>query len=384
MQTVPSPECTIQNTTDKLIETLDYSIDKLNENVKVAKEMLYNLSLDDRSPSDGFGNHTPYGEKQMARWEQSERLSARSSHASPRSSSENLRQQDYPAFVGRDERTQAGYYGHGAHRPSSPSRVLPSPPNITFKTSAGILSPMSPSVIGSNGQSPHTAHLQDLQHQLSTKSLAHQILQGEHEKLLSAYSRSQSRCASLDKKSQLSDAEINNLSDDRLRLQTLVETLEQQIEELQQSRDEAHKLSMASGSQYMQIMAMSSRLQEKGAVELKKYKADREDWSKEKDDLLARITSLENSAGQLPKHDLDHQAQTSDEQTQSEEAELSAMSFERLKEEITSLRRGKRDAESLIRAFKDEGSVIRKLTEELTGAGERLAKIDPKESVGAE
>lgn len=372
-------------TPEKLIEALDYSIDKLNDNMKVAKDMLYNLNLDDRPSNEGYGNQAPYGERQSARWEQGDQYLARSSRASPRGSEENLRQQDHPSR--KDTLYQGLPYGSHLGRPNSPNRnlqTLPSPPGTKFTTSAGLLPPMSPSVVGPNGQSPHVAHLQDLQHQLSTKSLAHQILQGEHEKLLAAYSRSQSKCAALDKKAHVSDTEINNLTEDRIRLQGQIEAFEQQVEELQQSRDEAHKQSVAKGSQYMQIMAMSSKLQAQSASDLKKWKTDRDDWSKEKDDLVTRIASLEKSAGQILRHDISHGANGDSEGAENEEAELSGMSFERLKEEIMSLRRGKREAESLVQALRDEGGAIRKLTEELSSAGERLTRIGMGEPMQTE
>ena len=353
--------------------------------MKIAKEMLYNLSLDDRSSNDGFG-HSQLGDASRTRRDQGDRTSGNSMAASSAAGGENPRQPEY-STVGRGEKTdgrdsiyQPSPYGSGQGRPNSPNRKLPSlpsPPNITFQTSAGILPPMSPSVVGANGQSPHITHLQDLQHQLSTKSLAHQILQGEHEKLLAAYSRSQRKCADLDKKSQVSDAEISNLSEERMRLQAFIESLEQQVEELQQSRDEAHKQSVANGSQYMQIMAMSSKLQAQGSVDQKKWKSDRDEWTAEKDRLLARIANLEKSAGQILKHDHDgeHGLQTQDSRNRSEEAELSGLSFERLKEEIISLRRGKRESDTLLQAYKDETGALRKLTEELSAVGERLTKM---------
>ena len=362
--------------------------------MKIAKDMLNSLILDDHSSRGGIAQQRYHAENHQAGWEQGEALSAGSAHPSLHSADENSRAQEYRGRGGRDDRNQnevihhlqSGLHGHqGLGQQSSPSRVLPtlpSPPGIKFTTSAGILPPMSPSVLGPNGQSPHVAHLQDLQHQLSTKSLAHQILQGEHEKLLAAYSRSQTRCASLDKKSQVSDTEISNLTEDRLRLQSQIEILEQQVEELQQSRDEAHKQSVANGSQYMQIMSMSSRLQAQSAVDLKKWKTDRDAWSAEKDELLLRITGLEKSAGNIMKHNNNGtRASTSEGPSESEEAELSGMSFEKLKEEILSLRRGKREADSLLQAYKEEGSVIYKLTEELHSAGERLTKMGAIDTV---
>ena len=169
------------------------------------------------------------------------------------------------------------------HAPSSSMRHLPSP---SATNTSNILPPISPSL--KLGNSPHTAHLQELQHQLSTKSLAHQILQGEHDKLLAAFSRSQTRCATLDKKSKVSDQEINDLAEDRGRLQTLVEGLEQQVEELQVSRDEAWRESAGSGKQYAEIMEQGMQLQMKGLDELRKWNADRKNWEAEKRELLLR------------------------------------------------------------------------------------------------
>ena len=172
-------------------------------------------------------------------------------------------------------------------------RHLPSPSSISmnFSTASNILPPMSPSALLS--KSPHTAHLQELQHQLSTKSLAHQILQQEHDKLLAAFSRSQIRCATLEKKSQVSDREINELSDERKSLQDQINMYEGQMHELQTSRDEACKQSALNGAQYMQIMNMSSRLQAQAARDLKKWKEDREAWENEKRVLLDRLETYE-------------------------------------------------------------------------------------------
>ena len=156
--------------------------------------------------------------------------------------------------------------------------------------SSNILPPMSPSLL--LPKSPHTAHLQELQHQLSTKSLAHQILQGEHDKLLAAFSRSQIRCATLDKKSQVSDTEINDLSENNLRLQEQINAYETQVEELQQSKDEAWKQSVASGGQYTRIVAMSSQLEVQGVADLRRWREDREAWEREKKGLIARIQSV--------------------------------------------------------------------------------------------
>jgi chromosome segregation ATPase len=172
-----------------------------------------------------------------------------------------------------------------------PYRTLPSPSSINYPASAsGLPAAYSPSM----NQSVHNAHLQDLQHQISTKTLALQTLQREHDQLLGAFSRSQIRCSTLDKKSRVSDHEINSLTEEKIRLQAQVETLETQVEELLNAKDEVQKQTTADAAQWRQIVAMSSQLQAQGAEETKRYKADRESWERDRDGLQRRITELES------------------------------------------------------------------------------------------
>ena len=141
--------------------------------------------------------------------------------------------------------------------------------------------------------SAQSSHNQDLQLQVSTKTLALQTLQQEHDHLLSAYSRSQARCAALEKKFQVSDNEINNLTEERMKLSISVEALESQVESLVRSRDDARKQSVANGGQYMQIMAMASKLEAQGAADKKKRKQEADVWEAEKQQYEARIAELE-------------------------------------------------------------------------------------------
>ena len=170
-------------------------------------------------------------------------------------------------------------------------RVLPTLSSLGFSSFPDVLSTLSPSADVSH--SAHAAHLQDLQHQISTKTLALQTLQREHDNLLSAFSHSQSRCATLEKKFQVSDTEINELTEDRLKLLLQVESFETQVEELTSSRDEARKQSVANGGQYMKIMAMASRLEAQGAADKKKWTSEREAWDREKEDYCNAIRSLQ-------------------------------------------------------------------------------------------
>ncbi|KIW93578.1 uncharacterized protein Z519_06183 [Cladophialophora bantiana CBS 173.52] len=181
---------------------------------------------------------------------------------------------------------------------SQPStRTLPSPPGNQYpRTGSSEYIQYSPTTT----QAAHNAHLQDLQHQISTKTLALQTLQREHDQLLAAFSRSQIRCTALDKKSQVSDHEINTLSEDKIRLQQQVEALEIQVQELVKSRDEAHQQSSADGAQWRQIVAMSSQLQLKGADEARRFKLEREAWERERSSLQKRIEELESGKEKLP------------------------------------------------------------------------------------
>ena len=86
----------------------------------------------------------------------------------------------------------------------------------------------------------------------------------------------------------MSDTEIENLAEDRARLEGQVAALESQVGELQFDRDEAHKQSAASSAQYMKILAMSSKLHAPGTADMQKWKIDKEAWEKEKEVLLSK------------------------------------------------------------------------------------------------
>lgn len=118
-------------------------------------------------------------------------------------------------------------------------------------------------------------------------------LQREHDALLNAFARQRTRCETLDKKSQVGDSEINSLSEEKVRLQSMVEQLEQQVEELQRAKEEAHRQSVDNGRQYMQILSMSSKLQEQGVAEGRRWRAEREAWEQERGELRERIQMLE-------------------------------------------------------------------------------------------
>jgi predicted nucleic acid-binding Zn-ribbon protein len=147
----------------------------------------------------------------------------------------------------------------------------------------------SPSPI--NSSSAHLAHLQDLQHQVTVKQLALQTLQREYDSLLQKLERQRTKSQALEKKFEVSDAEINSLTDEKERLAGQVQLLETQVEELQQARDEARKMGADSVTQYMKIVEMAGRLQGRGVD-------DKKSWEKERENLLSRISELEGGPSQ--------------------------------------------------------------------------------------
>ncbi|KAH7402514.1 hypothetical protein BKA66DRAFT_564427 [Pyrenochaeta sp. MPI-SDFR-AT-0127] len=181
------------------------------------------------------------------------------------------------------------------------SAILPSPSSLNFPNVQSLPS-ISPSTT-SVQTSAQSAHLQDLQHQISVKTLAFQTLQREYDSLLQKLERQRTKCATLEKKFEVSDVEINSLTDEKEKLQMQVTMMESQVEELQQSRDEARRQLVANGAQYMRIMEMANRLQAQGAEDKKK-------WEAERSELEQRIRILEEAmvtGTEHPTPDAEHQ-----------------------------------------------------------------------------
>ena len=205
----------------------------------------------------------------------------------------------------------------GMNPPVAPNRQLPSPPGRSFPspTSISFPSPSTPSY-GINSQGvgvslpppsslhqqtsnnylpPITAthssdsalrdHTAALQHEVSVQKIALSSLQGEHDKLLAAFSRSQTRASALEKKHAVSDTEIISLTEEKIRLQAQVIELERDVEELARSRDEFRQAAVQEGAQYVEIVKKASRLEEIAGEE-------RKIWNKLKEDMERKIEAL--------------------------------------------------------------------------------------------
>ncbi|KAG0646872.1 Pre-mRNA-splicing factor cwc22 [Hyphodiscus hymeniophilus] len=186
----------------------------------------------------------------------------------------------------------------GMNPPPAPNRQLPSPParSLASPTSLSFPSPSTPSYginvnllppsnlhqqSNSNYLPPITAarspdsalrdHTAALQHEVSVQKIALSSLQGEHDKLLAAYSRSQTRASALETKHAVSDTEIISLTEEKLRLQAQVIELERDVEELARSRDEFRQAAVREGAQYVEIVQRASRLEEIAGEEKKQW-----------------------------------------------------------------------------------------------------------------
>jgi predicted nuclease with TOPRIM domain len=165
------------------------------------------------------------------------------------------------------------------------SITLPSPSSFNFHSSRSLPSISPPAVLQTPGQS---ANLQDLQQQISLKTSELRTLQRDYDSLVQKLERQTAKCATFEKKLEISDGEMNSLTDEKDRLSTQVSAMEGQIEELQQSRDEARQQLVTNGAQYMQIMDMANRLQAQSAEAKIR-------WQAEKAGLEQRIRLLEEA-----------------------------------------------------------------------------------------
>ena len=175
--------------------------------------------------------------------------------------------------------------------PPSPGHSLPSPTSANFPSpsaasygsssqsinhhSHGLHAPGTPYLpsLGSahSSDSALQAHSAALQHEVSVQKIALSSLQSEHDKLLAAFSRSQTRASALEKKHSVSDNEIINLAEEKVRLQSQVADLEKDIEDLTRSRDDARQSAVKEGVQYVEIVKKASQLEEMAAEERKAW-----------------------------------------------------------------------------------------------------------------
>ncbi|KAL3423662.1 hypothetical protein PVAG01_05409 [Phlyctema vagabunda] len=197
----------------------------------------------------------------------------------------------------------------GRQLPSSPGRQLPSPTSVSFPSPSAVsyssnISPNTtpltssqqstsstnlPSLaVGLSGDSAIQAHSAALQHEVSIQKIALSSLQGEHDKLLAAFSRSQTRSSALEKKHAVSDGEIINLTEEKLRLQQQVVELERDVEDLTRSRDEFRQAAVQESAQYIEIVKKATHLEQMTGEERKAWKVLKREFEQKIDFLESR------------------------------------------------------------------------------------------------
>jgi chromosome segregation ATPase len=256
------------------------------------------------------------------------------------------------------------------------STVLPSPSSLTLPAAPILPSISPPSAAGQT--SAQSAHLQDLQHQISVKTLAFQTLQREYDGLLQKLERQKMKCTTLEKKFEVSDVEINSLTEEKERLHMQVATLETQVEDLQQSRDEARRQLVANGAQYMRIMEMANRLQGQGAE-------DKRRWDAERTELEQRIRLLEEAmvtgtaqasseADDRPRASSAASSVMQSHDTATHSASQSE-TINLLRAEVTRLRSRTQNLETALQTMRTESISIQQAARQLMESGGRLEDV---------
>jgi hypothetical protein len=175
--------------------------------------------------------------------------------------------------------------------PQSPQHMhtttLPSPASLNCATPHSLPS-ISPSTTTSIQPLAQSGNQQDLQHQISVKTLEVQTLQRKYDNILQELEQQKARCATLEKNVEVSHVENISLANGKEKLQTQLVTIEGQVEELQQSRDEARRQLVANGAQYMRIIEMANRLQFQSSENKRR-------WEGERTELEQRIRLLEEA-----------------------------------------------------------------------------------------
>lgn len=132
-----------------------------------------------------------------------------------------------------------------------------------------------------------SAHLQDLQHQVSLKSLALQTLQTEYATLLQKLQRERIKSQTIEKKTTVADQEVNDLTTRNEELSEQIKTLEGQLQESEKKRESERAEAGKEKEQWNRMLDMSGRIQSKNAEAHQRL-------VKEKAELLQRLASYES------------------------------------------------------------------------------------------
>lgn len=160
--------------------------------------------------------------------------------------------------------------------------------------------------------------------------------------------RLQTLCEQLEIKARVMDREHVNLKNEILDLKTQTSLLAKQVEKLTQEKDHLYSQSQADAAQWRQIVDMSSRLQLQSVEETRRFNADRESWRKERDRLEEQLNELQDGTPR----------RTPVEDSVNASSDLTSLSDERVREEVSVLRERCTELEELLGSVLKESASI--------------------------
>ena len=200
----------------------------------------------------------------------------------------------------------SGYPRQGSpNMPNRGIRSLPSPSSMAYQNSAAaslppptVHSENSPTMSYPPSGSIHTtttnsatsAHIADLQHQVTLKSLALQTLQTEYASLLQKLQRERVKSQTIEKKTSVADQEVNELTTRNEELTEQLRMLETQLEESEKKREMERAETAREKDQWGRMLEMSSRLQARNAK-------DRQQLVDEKTRLAQQVEQIRGGDG---------------------------------------------------------------------------------------
>lgn len=154
------------------------------------------------------------------------------------------------------------------------NRLLPSPSSLVHPAAAfnprsrvdNSTSPPTSSYQPSNSlhnistSSVASHHIASLERQVSLTSLSLQSLRDEHTSLLQKWHRERTKTQTIEKKCQITDAEINDLSAKNDELTEQIKSLESQLVEVERKREDESRSAARDKDQWRRMLEMSDRL----------------------------------------------------------------------------------------------------------------------------
>lgn len=131
-----------------------------------------------------------------------------------------------------------------------------------------------------------SAHIADLQHQVTLKSLSLQTLQSEYASLLQKLQRERVKSQAIEKKTTVADQEVNDLTCKNEELAEQVKNLQSQLDESEKKREAERAEAAREKEQWGRMLEMGGRLHSKVAE-------DRQKLIEERDQLLRKVLEYE-------------------------------------------------------------------------------------------